>query len=99
MGSALGETFKFWVTARDTNGSATVPTGLRLLLWKPITTASAVYYQDSGHFTNAATGAYSINLRLGETGTWYFRWETNSNAHIDGSVIITGSRFYPSGTA
>ena len=54
---------------------------------------------ESHAFTNAATGAYSINLRLGETGTWVFRWETNSNAHIDGSVIITGSRFYPSGTA
>jgi len=95
-GYALGKTFRFQVTC-TVGGVATDPSALTLFVYKPASAANATYTLAEDHFTKSATGVYYIDLRLTEAGTWYFRWETNTEATEDLTITITASRFYSDG--
>jgi len=95
-GYALGKTFRFQVTC-TVGGVPTTPRALTLFMLKPVSATTITYTLAEAHFTTSGTGVYYVDLRLTEAGTWWYRWETNTEASADQSIVVDTSRFYSDG--
>lgn len=88
----IGDSIRLWVSIADLNGSAVNPASLRLRIKPPV---AAEYSLTVAELIKDADGAYHHDLRLGDHGRWYYRWEAGdpSMAVGEGEIAVDPSRF------